>query len=344
MPLKKVANGQPFRPRAEDWNAFVDAAIDLRQRRSSFGACSLPGTGRQGIALVRNLSGADQHQFAVLWLDNPAIRPDDPESEQRFRTAAPVFDVKLHADITAANRHECRYAVLQEPLRAGRVGPAMLFGVTPMRLDVALEAHDHAEPDPSQPANLRSAWSGSCRILWKQPGTGLKWGVVHFPVSAAPRLLIENASGSTIHDGYACMSAAGAGEPWKVRVKRPDGDSRLQVIAYTGPDLLNGRTAALSPVDVMRFRVDVSGLAPGDFIGTRSGSWALSANRFGFLVLATEEAAGGTFAYVRYSGLPPVLKAVSDENPYFHTISVRRVDSSGGTSGGSFDLDVIPET
>ena len=104
MTLRKVAGGQPFRPRAEDWNAFVDAAIDLRQRRSSFGACSLPGTGRQGIALVRNLSGADRNQFAVLWLDNPAIRPDDPESEQRFRTAAPVFDVKLHADITPLMR------------------------------------------------------------------------------------------------------------------------------------------------------------------------------------------------------------------------------------------------
>jgi len=342
MPLKKVANGQPFRPRAEDWNAFVDAALDHRQRANSFGACSLPGTSRQGIVLVRNKSGADQTQFSVLWIDNLAIRPDDAASEQRFRTQAPVFDVKLHADITVANRHECRYVVLQEPLKDGKVGLAMLFGVTPVKLDVANEAHDYAEPNPTLAARPRSAWSGSCRILWKQPGTGQKWAVVHFPVNDAPRLLIENASGETIRDGYACMIDASAGEPWKVRVKKPTADSRLQVIAYTGPDLLNGETAAQRLGDVMRFRVDVSGLAPGDFIGTRNGSWSLTSNRFGFLVLGTEYASG-YYAYARYSGIPPVLKAVSDENTYSHTISVRHVDSNGGTVGSSFTLDVIPE-
>jgi len=77
-------------------------------------------------------------------------------------------------------------------------------------------------------------------------------------------------------------------------------------------------------------------------IGTRNGSWSLSSNRFGFLVLATEYT-GAYYAYTRYSGVPPVLKAVSDENTSTHTISVRHVDSDGVTAGSSFTLDVIPE-
>jgi hypothetical protein len=93
----------------------------------------------------------------------------------------------------------------------------------------------------------------------------------------------------------------------------------------------------------MRFRVGVTGLAPGDFIGTANGSWSLTANRFGFLVLGTEYSGGAYYAYVRYSGVPPVLKAVSDENTSSHTISVRHVDSDGVTAGSSFTLDVIPE-
>jgi len=342
MTLKKVASGQPFQPRAEEWNAFVDAALDHRQRQKSFGACSLPGMNRQGIVLVRNKSGADQTQFSVLWIDNLAVRPDDAASEQRFRTQAPVFDVKQYAAVAVANRHECRYVVLQEPLKDGKVGLGMLYGVTPVKLDVANDAHDYAEPNPTLAARPRSAWSGTCRILWKQAGTGQKWAVVHFPVNDAPRLLVENASGETILDGYACMIDASAGEPWKVRVKKPSGDNRLQVIAYSGPDLPNGETAALHIGEVMRFRVDVSGLVPGNFIGTKSGSWSLTANRFGFLVMGTEYAIG-YYAYARYSGVSPVLKAASDENTSSHTISVRQVNSSGGTVGTAFTLNVIPE-
>jgi hypothetical protein len=343
MTLKKVASGQSFRPRADDWNAFVDAALDCRQRRNSFGARSMLGTYRQGIVLVRNKTGADQDQFSALWIDDLAVRPDDPDGEQRFRTAGPVVDVKLFADIAAANRHECRYVVLQEPLKDGKVGHAMLFGVSPAKLDIPVEAHDYADPNPALSAKLRTGWSGSCRILWKQTGIGEKWALVHFPVSDAPRLLIENTSGETILDGYACMVSASSGEPWKVHVTKPDGDSRLQTLAYTGPDLLPGETAALRIGEVMRFRVGVTGLAPGDFIGTANGSWSLTANRFGFLVLGTEYSGGAYYAYVRYSGVPPVLKAVSDENTSSHTISVRHVDSDGVTAGSSFTLDCIPE-
>jgi hypothetical protein len=251
--------------------------------------------------------------------------------------------VKLFADIAAADRHEFRYAVLQEPLKDRKTGRGMLAGVTPARVAVTAEAHDYAEPDPLLPGRLRSTWQGSCRILWKQPGTGDRWAVVHFPVSDGPRLLIENASGQTIQDGYACMIDSSTGEPWKVRVTKPDGDSRLQTIAYSGPGLPVGETAALRIGDVMRFRVDSGGLAPGDFIGTAGGSWFLAPNRFGFLVIGTEILNGVHFAYARYSGLPPVLKALDGENPYTHTVLVDHVDSDGVYAGSPFTLDVIPE-
>ncbi|MDD4271168.1 MAG: hypothetical protein PHN77_23360 [Thermoguttaceae bacterium] len=151
--------------------------------------------------------------FYLLWIDELAIRPDDPESEQRFRTRLPVIDVKLAADIAAANRHELRFLILQELLKTAPVGGVMACGVSPARVYVTVEAHDYAVPYPLDPAFRQSAFIGPCRILWMQPGTGLKRALVQFPVNDASRLLIENASGEAIIDGYACMVDGSAGEP-----------------------------------------------------------------------------------------------------------------------------------
>jgi len=92
----------------------------------------------------------------------------------------------------------------------------------------------------------------------------------------------------------------------------------------------------------MRFAVDsASSISPGDFVGTQSGYFELTKNRFGFLVLATESTDDGDFAYVRYSGLPPVIKAVADSSG--DTIDVKHCDSDGNTEGDTFTLDIIPE-
>ncbi len=343
MSLRKVARGEPFQPRAEDWNAFVDAARDYRSRQHGIGVRMLPGGERSGLVVARNRSGADQPQFAALWLHELAIRPDDPETEQRFRTGVPVFDLRLYADIAPAVRHEMRFAVLQEPLKADGVGRAMVCGVTPVHVLVQSEAHDYAGPSAADPTSFQSAFLGPCRILWKQPGTGLKWSLVQFPFNDAPRVLVENASGEVLRDGYACMVDGCGAKPWTLRVKKPTGDSRLQVFAYSGPDLAAGEGGVARPGEVMRFQVDVAGLLPGEFVGTRSGSWMLTRNKFGFLVLGAETVGSSFFVYARYSGLPPVLKAASDENTASHTISVRHVDSNGAPMGAAFTLDVIPE-
>ena len=136
------------------------------------------------------------------------------------------------------------------------------------------------------------------------------------------------------------MVNAAGDRPWVLQVTQPNADNILHVIPYSGPDLASGESAVVNLGEVMRFAVAEGGsVAPGDFVGTKPGSWQLHRNRFGFLILAVEST--GNFAYVRYSGITPVLKAVSDESG--GVISVKHVDSGGSTEGDAFDLDVIPE-
>ena len=337
-PLKKVSSGDPFEPTADTWNSFVTAAQYVQQRQINITSSVRGRDTKPGIVLVRNKSGEDCFQFAALGIDDVIIKPGGA-GEQEFRNRTLTFDCKKLGDIDQAKRHEMRFVILQEPIAQDKCGRAMISGTTPVVLDVKDEKHEYAWPLADNSALLESAPVGVCRILWKQSGTGEKWAVVQFPSGDFPRVVIKNASGSTIQDGDACMVTSVGDKPWVLQVNQPDADNLLHVIPYNGPDLASGESAVMNLGEVMRFSVADSDLSPGDFVGTKPGSWQLHKNRFGFLILAVEPTGG--FAYVRYSGITPVLKAVSDESG--GTISVKHVDSGGATAGDAFDLDVIPE-
>ncbi len=235
-----------------------------------------------------------------------------------------------------------KFVILIDPVKQNQCGKALLSGVTPVKLDVKDENNEYANPIPDDTAKLQTATDGTCRILWKQAGTGEQWGLVSFPVNDFPRIRMVNNSGSTLKDGYPVAVESAGDKPWTLNVKKPNGDSLLHVLPYAGSDLENGKTATVRVGEIMRFAIDDSGyIEPGDFIGTQEGSFKLGKNRFGFLVLATESTSDGDFAYVRYSGLPPVIKAVADSSG--DTIDVKHCDSDGNTEGDTFTLDIIPE-
>jgi len=66
--LKKVARGAPLRIPAAAYNSFIDAAADYRNRALGNESALAPHDTRPGIILVRNKSGSDQDQFAILGL------------------------------------------------------------------------------------------------------------------------------------------------------------------------------------------------------------------------------------------------------------------------------------
>ncbi len=188
MTLAKVSAGQPMRMTAETFNAFVDAASAYqasRNSRQAEGGATLPTA---GIVPVRNDSGEDQDRFAVLGLGDPLILPsENPQAFQErvaFRAVAP--DEDLHAN---------RFCILQEPIAAGAVGRAMVAGVTPVGLNVSAADDELAKVVTDETGTLTTGTEGGARILWMEPGTGPRWGIVQFPAGGAgggsPNLVLE---------------------------------------------------------------------------------------------------------------------------------------------------------
>jgi hypothetical protein len=194
--LRKVQAGQPLAIPASAYNAFIDAALDFRQRTAHIVQGAQPSFQQTGVILVRNDSGSDRARFEVLGLDVPVITPDVNEEAFRNRLA-------LAGVLPAVDTHEGRYAVLSEPVAAGKIGRAVVDGVTVVKVTVADEAQEprFAEMADGDATGLAAQASGSTAILWRAGGTGPQWAVV--------RLLGKPAAAVGLHVFPVALSQTG---------------------------------------------------------------------------------------------------------------------------------------
>ena len=171
--LKKVQTGQPLVIPARAYNAFIDAALDFRQRTAHLGQGAQPSFSQASIVLIRNDSGSNQNRMAVLGVDAPIIDPSANEEEFKNRVA-------LSCVAPAADTHEGKFVVLAEPIASGKIGRAYAAGVCPVKIDVPDEDHEwrFAELADGVTANLKVSMQGSAGILWRAGGTGVQWAVV----------------------------------------------------------------------------------------------------------------------------------------------------------------------
>lgn len=171
--LKKVRSGDPLVIPAAAYNAFIDAAVDYRQRMAHLGQGAQPSNQQASIVLVRNDSGADRQRFEVLGVDSPIIDPSANEEEFKNRVA-------LSCVAPAADTHEGKFVILAEPIASGKIGRAYAAGVCPVKIDVPDEEQEwrYAEIADGVTANLKVGMQGSATILWRAGGTGVQWAVV----------------------------------------------------------------------------------------------------------------------------------------------------------------------
>lgn len=126
------------------------------------------------MILIRNASGADRERFEILGVDSVIYGPTDNGEE--FRNRASLVGVTP----TVAD-HEGKFVVLLEPVAYGEIARALLLGVTPVKLDVADAADTFADVADGLCTHLVTGTAGMAHIIWKEPGTGLLWGLVRFP-------------------------------------------------------------------------------------------------------------------------------------------------------------------
>ena len=92
--FRKVQPGQSLRIPAAAYNAFVDAAVDLRHRERNNAAGPLVETAQRGIVLVRNDSDEDIEPYHALAITGVLVQPG-----MALLKIAPIDRVRLQANV-----------------------------------------------------------------------------------------------------------------------------------------------------------------------------------------------------------------------------------------------------
>lgn len=218
--FNKVSPGDPLRIKAGTWNAVMDASRAVLAGRPAALGSAMPGVGtplRDAVTiLVRNDSGSDLDPLSVVGLGAPVVTPTDNEDEFRENAA-------LAASIPDADTDSGRFAILLEAVPAGEFGRALLAGVTAVKLQVADADHGFADVTDGDASKLTTADAGGAQILWKEAGTGTKWGLVRLGspaggASAIPvKLTASQSSGS-----YTGREQAWTGSDWSDKPEAPN--------------------------------------------------------------------------------------------------------------------------
>lgn len=169
--FRKVQSGEPFRPSAGLRNAAIDAIAWVKARERGQLSDFHSSFRDYGTILVRNNTGSDRDRFDAVGLGAPVISPDDNETEFQQQ-------VVVQAEAPVFATYYDRWAVLLEPLPAGAVGTAMVYGVCPVKVNILdVTFHRWAGLLASPTAyTLASKGGGIARILWKATeATGYQW-------------------------------------------------------------------------------------------------------------------------------------------------------------------------
>ena len=175
---------QAFSARA--WNRAQDAADVILGGHVPPGIADPVGVRTQSFVpiLIQNTLSTGVDRWGCLSIAGIAIAPSGTTGEAtRSFEATPL----LRGGLPTAGE---AFVVPLEPIAASGIGRAAVAGVVAVRLEVVDAGHEFAGPKDGSTTGLKSGSDGPTEILWKESGTGTKWGLVRFggPASAQFRM------------------------------------------------------------------------------------------------------------------------------------------------------------
>lgn len=188
IPLQHVREGDYFSPSARTLNAMMDAAAHWQRNSFASGGSPIVDGLRPGEVWLRNDCGEDRDLFEVLGLDGFLVTETQNASEFKFNVA-------FKGAIPDRSTHTSRFVVLQEPIKDGAIGRAMLCGYTPCLVQVAHPQLEYADITNDDATKLSSAGHGSARIIIAPASSGLHLCYVQLGVPGM-RILPGKTTGS----------------------------------------------------------------------------------------------------------------------------------------------------
>ncbi len=182
--FKRAVSGDSMAIPAKAWNAMLDIVEGSQRGQRVLDEPAILRTLRNqaGIILVKNTNaGYDYDRFDVVGLGDPVIDPDD--NDVSFKNQAAVA-----GEIPVVATHSGRWAILLEPIAAGKIGRAVASGITIARVHYqGFSKHPRCDiwalPGQHSGASattLKSQHHGAGEILWiEDPDTsGEQWAVI----------------------------------------------------------------------------------------------------------------------------------------------------------------------
>lgn len=173
MSIKRANAGEPISDhlKAETWNAFVDAANGFRSIINvGAGAGDTPREKPASTVLVRNDTSLAREPGEILALGTPLVLPSENANTFASRIA--------FAGTTPTASSHGKFAVLQEPIAAGKMGFAAIAGVVAVTVEISHDWLTRADVTPGFSSKLTAKPNGTAEILWIESGTGTKKALV----------------------------------------------------------------------------------------------------------------------------------------------------------------------
>ena len=126
-------------------------------------------------------TAADLPLFAAVVLQELVFVPEE------FIYETQSFKGKF----AAADYQGGPFAITVEPIKKGYIGRGVLIGVVPAKVEINDPDADYAEPTPAGEGEMRTADTGTARIVWKAGNSGKQWCI----------LQLGSGSGGDAYDG-----------------------------------------------------------------------------------------------------------------------------------------------
>lgn len=156
MSIKKVNPGERFGMKANTFNRFAastlayEAAEDEAHRPS----------GAQWLVDILNTTREPLDAFSSVRLIEPIVESSRELRELTGFKAAPVSDIL----------EPVRIAITQEAIGPGKIGRAMIFGVSPI-MTLVVNAEEHTRAIAGLAGTVETAEKGPLEILWRSPAS-----------------------------------------------------------------------------------------------------------------------------------------------------------------------------
>lgn len=160
------------------------------------------------IVLAKNMSSGDLPRYSVVKFSGVQTDPALSASAANSFLERPILSVDF------PGQNATSWGITVDPIKQYTIGRIAIGGAVPVKIDIKDADHVFARPVAGVHGNLQSSHpcAGSCGILWKESGTGLKWALVRVG-SGGSGVLLGKTSAQWAKGSLATISLYEEGAP-----------------------------------------------------------------------------------------------------------------------------------